>query len=227
MHFQPPVFDHSTHRIFSPFLAHNKLYYLLNIYQHFCTPPPHAFVAQQPKSDPACLIVKVSRTHTHTPSRTALNEWSARPRGRYLHNTQQTKEKNIHALSAIQTRDPSNQVATDLRLRPHDFISPCVKYSHFDRFLLCNSSVIPDPPTLRSSILGSQILFLLILEVLTAPKAAIFCFMAPYKLVKKQIWMFTCRTMGHRKPEDRSLKQWYSTWGTRTYWCTRRHVTGG
>ena len=35
-----------------------------------------------------------------------MNEWSARRRGRYLHNTQ---EKNIHALSGFITRDPSSQ----------------------------------------------------------------------------------------------------------------------
>jgi hypothetical protein len=37
---------------------------------------------------------------------------------RYLYNTQQTQETNIHALSGIRTRDPSNQAAADTRLRP-------------------------------------------------------------------------------------------------------------
>jgi hypothetical protein len=32
----------------------------------------------------------------------------------------QTQETNIHALSGIQTRDPSSQAAAELRLRPHD-----------------------------------------------------------------------------------------------------------
>ena len=31
----------------------------------------------------------------------------------------QTQEINIHALSAIQNRDPSSQAAAELRLRPH------------------------------------------------------------------------------------------------------------
>jgi len=31
----------------------------------------------------------------------------------------QTQETNIHALSGIQNRDPSNQAAAELRLRPH------------------------------------------------------------------------------------------------------------
>jgi hypothetical protein len=49
-------------------------------------------------------------THTHTPSSTPLNEWSARRTGHYLHNTQQTQETNIRTLSRFRTRD----------LRPHD-----------------------------------------------------------------------------------------------------------
>ena len=48
-----------------------------------------------------------------------MSKWSARCRGRYLHNTQQIQGTNIHALSGIRTRDISNQAAADLRLRPH------------------------------------------------------------------------------------------------------------
>jgi len=57
-------------------------------------------VAQQPKSGLQRLIVKVStshktrhtqtHTHTHTHGRTTLSERSARRKGRYPHNTQQT-----------------------------------------------------------------------------------------------------------------------------------------
>ena len=65
-------------------------------------------VVHRPKSGRSRLVAEVSsshaitptpthtHTHTHThihsrtPGRTALNEWSARRRGRYLHNTQQT-----------------------------------------------------------------------------------------------------------------------------------------
>jgi hypothetical protein len=81
-------------------------------------------VAQQPNSGLGRLIVAVPRSHTlwHvTPCRTSLNEWSARRRGRYLHNTQQTEETNIHPLSGIRTRDPSNQSASDPRRRPHGY----------------------------------------------------------------------------------------------------------
>jgi hypothetical protein len=44
----------------------------------------------------------------------------------------QKKEKNIHALSGILTRDPSNQTVADLRLRLHgqlDWRSNCFKGS--------------------------------------------------------------------------------------------------
>ena len=60
-----------------------------------------------------------THTHIHTPGRTLLNEWSACCRGRYLHNTQQTQETNIHASDRIRNRDSSDQAAADLRLRLH------------------------------------------------------------------------------------------------------------
>jgi len=69
-------------------------------------------VAQQPNTGLDRLIVVVSRSNpirrTDT-GRTLVNEWSPCNRGRYLHNTQQKKKTNIHALSCIRTRDPSNQ----------------------------------------------------------------------------------------------------------------------
>lgn len=98
------------------------------------------FVAQQSKSDLESFVVETSRSHTtrhthihtphtthhtthihthHTPCRTPLYEQSARPKGRYLHNTQHTQTTNIHTLGWIQTRDPSNRAAACLRLRPH------------------------------------------------------------------------------------------------------------
>jgi len=73
---------------------------------------------------PVYLVVEVYRSHTdtrtHTPGRTSLNEWSARRRGRYLHNTQRTQETNIRALREIRTRDLSDRAGADLRLRPRD-----------------------------------------------------------------------------------------------------------
>jgi len=66
-------------------------------------------------------IVEVFRsiTITHIPGRTPLNERAVRRRGRYLHNTQQTQETNIHALSGTRTRDLSNQADSDLQLQQH------------------------------------------------------------------------------------------------------------
>jgi len=55
----------------------------------------------------------------HTPGSTPLYEWSARRTGRYLHNTQQTYQTDIHIFSGIRTRDPSNRANADLPLRPH------------------------------------------------------------------------------------------------------------
>ena len=60
--------------------------------------------------------INYTNTHTHTPGRYRLNEWSARRRGRYIRNIQQTQQTNIHALGALLTR---NQGPADLRLRPH------------------------------------------------------------------------------------------------------------
>jgi hypothetical protein len=58
----------------------------------------------------------LDRTHIQTHGRTPLVEWSARRRNLYLHRT--TQQTNIHAPRGIRTRNPSNQAAADLRLRP-------------------------------------------------------------------------------------------------------------
>ena len=49
----------------------------------------------------------------HTLGWASLDEWSARRRGLYLQNTQETQETNIRALSGIRTRNPSNRAAAD------------------------------------------------------------------------------------------------------------------
>jgi len=62
-------------------------------------------------------LSEVSRSYkirlTHPTGR-----WSARRRGRYPHNTQQTQESHINALIGIRNRDPSNRAASDVRLGP-------------------------------------------------------------------------------------------------------------
>ena len=93
------------------------------------------FVTKLPKLGLGRPVVKVYRldthswthtvghththTHTHTQDKTPLNQRSARRCGRYLQNTRQTKQTNIHALSGIRNRAPGNQAAEDLRFRPH------------------------------------------------------------------------------------------------------------
>jgi hypothetical protein len=49
-----------------------------------------------------------------------------------------TQETNIHALSGIRNRDPSNQAAADLRLRPRGYRGP---YYHFQVNILYLSRV--------------------------------------------------------------------------------------
>jgi len=77
------------------------------------------FWRNSPNQAQAASLLRVpshTQLHKHTLGRTPLHEWSARRRGRYLYNTQQT---NIHSLGGIRTRDPSNRAAADLLLRPH------------------------------------------------------------------------------------------------------------
>jgi len=55
-----------------------------------------------------------TNTHTHTPCRTPLKEWSAR-RSCYLHNTQQTQDANI--LSSVGL-EPQSQQSSGRRTMP-------------------------------------------------------------------------------------------------------------
>jgi len=48
-----------------------------------------------------------------------LNEGSARRRGRFLHNTQQTQVAKDYAINGIRTRVSSIQTPADAHLRPH------------------------------------------------------------------------------------------------------------
>ena len=50
---------------------------------------------------------------TYVPGWSLLDEWSARRRDLYLHNTQQTHQTKIHARDGIRTRNPSNEAALD------------------------------------------------------------------------------------------------------------------
>jgi hypothetical protein len=72
------------------------------------------YVTEEPNSGLGSHIVMVSRSQIR--GRTPQNERSARRRDRYLHNTQQTHEMNIHVLSGIRTSDPINRAVADLGL---------------------------------------------------------------------------------------------------------------
>jgi hypothetical protein len=71
-------------------------------------------------------------THIQTHGRAPLDEWSARRRDLYLHRT--TQQTNIHAPSGIRTRDPSNQAAADLRLRPRGHYERQAWETHYRTF---------------------------------------------------------------------------------------------
>jgi hypothetical protein len=58
----------------------------------------------------------------------------------YLHNTQQTQETNIHTLSGIRTRNPSNQTTpyTLLHSLPNTFITlVCKLYKYLGPEIIC------------------------------------------------------------------------------------------
>jgi len=59
-------------------------------------------------------------THTQCDPSGRTEEWSARHKDCYLHETRKTQEANIHGLSGILTCNPSSQATADLRLYPAD-----------------------------------------------------------------------------------------------------------
>jgi len=74
-------------------------------------------------------------TQTHIHRRIPLDEWSARRTGRYIHNTQQTQDKDIHAPGGIRTRNPTKRTTADLRLssRGHRDLPPtCMESEIFN-----------------------------------------------------------------------------------------------
>ena len=81
-------------------------------------PPPFFFVmVLQAKSGPGRFIIGVSRSDTH--GRTPLNKRSARPTGRYLHNTQHAQNRTSMP-SAIS--NPSSQQSSGCRTKPHGYV---------------------------------------------------------------------------------------------------------
>jgi len=77
-------------------------------------------VAQKSKSGLGRLVLRfINRNFAHTLGSTPMNAWSALRRGRYPHNTQQTR-RTPKPFRGIRNRDHSNQAAATLSLRPPD-----------------------------------------------------------------------------------------------------------
>jgi hypothetical protein len=87
---------------------------------HLGPRPPHLGFVYHTQLD--------THTRTHARGRNPLNEWSTRRRGRYLHNTQQTKDTNSCAAIGIRTGNPSNKPAAELRHREHGHRDRCRFY---------------------------------------------------------------------------------------------------
>jgi hypothetical protein len=77
------------------------------------------------------------RNPVKTHGRTPLDERSAHRKGFYPHRT--TQQTNIHALSGIRNRDPSNQEAADLRLRPRGHQDRTSDYTMSNYRILINN----------------------------------------------------------------------------------------
>ena len=77
--------------------------------------PPPLWHSSAKRPWPASLFMFLDDIETHTAGRTPLDERSARRRGRYWHNTQQSQDTNVHPLSGI---EPGDLTALTLRLRP-------------------------------------------------------------------------------------------------------------
>ena len=79
-------------------------------------------LVQQRRLDAGLPVFQVSgshtitRAHTHSPQDSTERVMSS---SLMPLPTQQTQETNVHALSGIRTRDPSDQVAADLRPHGH------------------------------------------------------------------------------------------------------------
>jgi hypothetical protein len=92
-----------------------KPLWTLVVLAHPPPPPPHGSTVH---AEPCPFLYwGFVITHKWTRGKTPLDKWSARRKGLYLHTTQHINT-NIHALGGIRTRDPSNQEAADVRLRP-------------------------------------------------------------------------------------------------------------
>jgi hypothetical protein len=132
------------------------------------------FVTKQLTPGPGRLVVEFSRSHTFI--FTPLYEWSARRRGRYLHNTQQTQETNIHALSESRTHDPGKQAALDRTATGFD----CLLTWHI--YLVCRLIPYPNP----NEVMKVVNFGLCVVTLCVYPTLSLRCFTTP-----KIVWILT------------------------------------
>jgi hypothetical protein len=112
-------------------------------------PTPPFSVVQQPNTDLGRLAAEVSRSHTdtYTPGSSPLDDWSACRRGRYLYNTQQSQETNIHASGGIGNHDPSKRTVADLRHRSRGHWDRQL-ITHINEYVILHSYRYCDEPVL-------------------------------------------------------------------------------
>jgi len=97
----------------------------------------------------------VLRFLSHILSRAPLNEKWAHRRSRYLHNTQQTQDTNIHALSGIRVRGPSIQAGAEhIPPSPHGYRDPLASpyLLLFSNYAISANHLVPIPRSLPSEL---------------------------------------------------------------------------
>ena len=92
------------------------------------------FVTQQPNSSLGHLTVAVSRSPTIRQKHPVELLWTSDQLVAEPLPTQQTQDKNIHALSENRTSGPCNQAASDLHLRPHGKLGSS-NYENYSRLI--------------------------------------------------------------------------------------------
>jgi len=81
-----------------------------------------------------CIYIYINHSHTHTHTHTHTH--SKTPSERVISSSQKPlstqhttwTSMDIHAISGIRTRDPSNQATSDLCLRPHDTGTTTIRF---------------------------------------------------------------------------------------------------
>jgi hypothetical protein len=81
-------------------------------------PPPGGEITQT-RAYASSLLKFLVHTHTYTHPEGSSERVISSSQRLLPTNTRQIQKRNIHAISKIRTRDPSNRAAADLRRIPH------------------------------------------------------------------------------------------------------------